>query len=206
MYKFMVTVPIDQVTEARRTCRILKDGIGKLRDQLAELEAVDPIRDSLAARDRAEAERQRITDDLENAKAEAVKAIQEKAEAYEAEIGRQTAMKGDELNGPDYALIRDGLITDADQLKMMADRNQTNYTLMVAIDRYASSRRWDGFTVVSNAPMVESFGQAWFKLCETAAQNPDGLAMFQIMTEGELRRMLMEYGLLDATQLPENEA
>ena len=206
MIKYTVTMPMEQVTEARRTCKVLRDGIAKLREQLAALDEVDPIRDGIAARDRAEAERQRITDDLENAKAEAVKAIREQAEIYQAEVNRQSALKGEDLDTPDYALIRDHLISDANQLQMMADRNQANYSLLVAIDHYATEHKWQGFAVISNAPNVEAFGQQWFNLCEAAANNPDGLAMMQITTEGELRRLLNEYGVIDVAQLPDDEA
>jgi len=206
MIKYTVAVPINQVTEARRTCKALKKGIEMLRAELAKLDEVDPIRDGIAARDRAEADRQRINNDIEETKADIAKQIREQAKIYQAEVNRQAAMKGEDLDTADYALIRDNLISDATQLQMMADRNKNNYTLLVAIDHYATAQGWTGFAVISNAPNVEAFGKAWFDMCESAAWNPDGLAMMQITTEGELRRLLNEYGVLDVAQLPDDEA
>lgn len=206
MLKYTVTVPIEQVTEARRELKVLKKGIELLREQLAKLDEVDPIRDGIAARDRAEEERQQINADIEQSKASAAESMQKRAKIFQAEVNRQAAMKGEDLDTADYALIRDKLISDANQLQMMADRNRANYTLLVAIDHYATENGWTGFAVISNAPIVEAFGKAWFGMCETAARNPDGLAMMQITTEGELRRLLNEYGVLDVTQLPDDEA
>lgn len=206
MIRFKVKMPMEQITEARRTCKVLLNSIEQLKQQRSALDEVDPIRDGIAARDRAEAEKQQIRDTIEETKASVAADIRQKAEDYKAEVKRQTALKGEDLNVPDYALIRDGLINDADQLQMMADRNPENYTLLLAIDRYAVARFWIGFTVISNAPSVEAFGENWFRLCEAAAHNPDGYAMMQLNTKGELRRLLNEYGVLDAAQLPDDEA
>lgn len=206
MLKYTVTVPMEQVIEARRECKVLKQGIEMLREQLAKLDEVDPIRDGIAARDRAEGERQQINADIEQSKASAAESMKKRAQIFQAEVNRQATLKGEDLETPDYALIRDHLIIDANQLQMMADRNQANYSLLVAIDHYATEHKWTGFAVISNAPNVEAFGQQWFNLCEAAANNPDGLAMMQITTEGELRRLLTEYGVLDVAQLPDDEA
>ena len=206
MMKYTVTVPMEQVTEARRELKVLKKGIEMLREQLAKLDEVDPIRDGIAARDRAEEERLQINADIEQSKANAAESMRQRALSFQADVNRQAAMKGEDLETADYALIRDKLITDANQLQMMANRNTANYTLLVAIDHYAAENNWSGFAVISNAPNVEAFGKAWFDMCETAARNPDGLAMMQITTEGELRRLLKEYGVLDVAKLPDDEA
>ena len=207
MVKYQVKVPIAQVLEARRTCATLKDGITALRSRLAQLEDVDVVKDGMAAMERAEEERQRIKADIDQAKAEAVDEIQGKAQAYSAEVDKQAALKGEDLaTAPDYALIREKMITNPEQLQMMVDRNQDNYTLLTAIDRYATEKKWTGFAVVSNAPMVQTFGENWFRLCIAAANNPDGMAIMQIQTPGELRRLLQAYGVLDAAELPDDEA
>jgi len=206
MLKYTVTVPMEQVIEARRECKVLKQGIEMLKEELAKLDELDPVQIGKVAWDKAQEERQQINADIEQSKASAAESMKKRAQIFQAEVNRQAAMKGEDLDNGEYTLIRDKLITDATQLQMMADRNQANYTLLVAIDHYATERNWTGFTVISNAPSVEAFGKAWFGMCETAAQNPVGLAMMQITTEGELRRLLNEYGVLDVAQLPDDEA
>ena len=206
MMKYTIQVPMEQVIEARRELKVLKKGIEMLREQLVKLDEVDPIRDGIAARDRAEEERQQINTDIEQSKANAAESMRQRALSFQADVNRLTAMKGEDLNTADYALIRDKLITDAAQLQMMADRNQANYSLLVAIDHYATENGWTGFATITNAPIVQAFGKAWFGMCERAANNPEGYAMFQIMTKGELKRLLNEYGVLDVAQLPDDEA
>jgi len=206
MMKYTVQVPMEQVTEARRELKVLKKGIELLNEQLAKIDKLDARQIGKVAWCKAMEERQQITADIEQSKANAAESMRQRAKNFQAEVNRQAAMKGEDLDNGEYTLIRDKLITDATQLQMMADRNQANYTLLVAIDHYATERNWTGFTVISNAPSVEAFGKAWFGMCETAAQNPVGLAMMQITTEGELRRLLNEYGVLDVAQLPDDEA
>ena len=206
MMKYTVQVPMEQVTEARRELKVLKKGIELLNEQLAKIDKLDARQIGKVAWCKAMEERQQITADIEQSKANAAESMRQRAKNFQAEVNRQAAQKGEDLDNGEYTLIRDKLITDATQLQMMADRNQANYTLLVAIDHYATERNWPGFTVISNAPSVEAFGKAWFGMCETAAQNPTGLAMMQIMTEGELRRLLNEYGVLDVAKLPDDEA
>lgn len=207
MIKHSVRVPMAQVIDARRTCKALADSITALKMQLAALDELDPIQDGIDVRNRAMEERQRINGEIEQAKAEAIDAIKGRALTYRDDVNRQTAQHGEELDdAPDYELIREGLINDPVQLKMIADRNMGNYTMLTAIDRYAVRKQWPGFTLVTNAPVVLTFGENWFRMCEYAAHEPDCLSMMQIQTPGELRRLLMEYGVLDAAQLPDDEA
>jgi len=206
MIKYTVQVPMEQVTEARRELKVLKKGVELLNEQLAKIDKLDARQIGKVAWCKAMEERQQITADIAQSTANAAESMRQRAKNFQAEVNRQAAMKGEDLDNGEYTLIRDKLITDATQLQMMADRNQANYTLLVAIDHYATERNWTGFTVISNAPSVEAFGKAWFGMCETAAQNPVGLAMMQIMTKGELRRLLNEYGVLDVAKLPNDEA
>lgn len=205
MIRYTVKVPMKQVTEARRTCRLLGMGVGMLEKELAKLDPADLEREGCECQ-WAMQDRQRIRDDIEETKTHAANMVRKLAQEYKAEVDRQAAMRGEDLKTADYALIRDKLITDPGQLELMAERNQDNYTLLVSIDHYATENHWTGFTVVSNAPLVEAFGHSWFKLCEKAALNPDGAEMSQIQTEGELGRLLNEYGVLEVAELPEDEA
>lgn len=207
MIKFTVKVPMEPVTEARRLCRVLRTGVQGLREQAEKLKEVDPVQDGLAAKDRADAQILEIQQNIASLEAEAAAEIAKYATAYIEAIDHQAGLKGQELtSAPDYELIKNALIDSAVELQKIADRNQDNYTLLAAIDRYATERQWHGFTLVSNAPVVLQFGDQWFKLCLIAAENPEGYAMTQILTPGELRRMLQAYGVLDAAEVPDDEA
>ena len=207
MIKYTVKVPMEHVTEARRICRVLRNGVQGLREQAAKLREVDPVKDGIAAKDRADAEILEIQKTTVEIEMEAMAEITNHATAFIEAIDHQAGLKGQELtSAPDFELIRTGLVESAVELQKIADRNQDNYTLLAAIDRYASDHMWNGFALVSNAPVVLQFGDQWFKLCLTAAENPEGYAMTQILTPGELRHMLQAYGVLDAAEVPDDEA
>ena len=155
MIKYTVKVPMEHVTEARRLCRVLRTGVQGLREQAEKLKEVDPVKDGLAAKDRADAEILEIQKAAVEIKLEAMAEITTHATAFIEAIDHQAGLKGQEL---------------------------------------------------TSAPDVLQFGDKWFSLCLTAAENPEGYAMTQLFTPGELRRMLQAYGVLDAAEVPDDEA
>ena len=195
MLNYTVTMPRIHIENAQAICKLLREAMKEYDEQMAEARNVDPIRDGLAARDRALQRQADIATQMAQTKAEAVEQITKLRTMYIDELSRQTSINGHDTN-EDYNILRDGLVDDPRQLRMMAERNPDNYTVFKAIERYAREKGWEGFETIGNAPKMESFGQNWFDLAVMACGNPSGLAMMQITDEGELQRMMTAYDVL----------
>ena len=126
--------------------------------------------------------------------------IEKQRDRFMAELTNQSMPKGEDLENPDYRLIRDGLIESALELNEIVARHD-NIAFVRAAQNYSIAHGWPGYhgevlalmQVIGN---MSHFSMTFFDLCEIAVKKPDGVAAMQISDESEINRMATAYGVL----------
>lgn len=194
--KYTCTLPIEPIRAADAVCEAVRAGFAEYQQRRDALPHPDPVEDGRLAVLDAEQAANALQSSLRKMIDEACEQINQHAEAYAAAIHKQIMPQGAQIDNPDYALLRDDLITSSEQLTMLADTYADNYTMSAQIARYAAAYEWDGFELTTNALDLLNFGIARFALCERACRAPDGLSMAQQMDAGEMERMAEAYNVL----------
>ena len=197
-----VNVPMDAVEDAVRAveqARSTWQAIEARRAELPESEylareaggeaGVERMRKALAAMD---AERN-------EAAAAAVAKVRAARGAFEANVSAQVTPSAEQLavSASVVELFDRGLILDAEQLAATIETNPSP-AIRVLAERYAEQRGWNdakAYTYVSDAETVRSFAAYWFSTCEAGAWRPLGPSAMQVCAEGEVERLLSNYGL-----------
>jgi hypothetical protein len=158
-------------------------------------QSVEAQKQALPPHEQKEAEetQQRISE-------QGLTAIEKQRDRFMAELTNQSTPKGEDLDNPDYILIRDGLIEGPEELKAIVDRHD-NIAFVRAADKYAEDQGWPGYhdkvlalmQIIGN---LSHFSMTFFDLCEIAVNNPGGVAAMQISDESEINRMATAYGVL----------
>lgn len=194
---FKCTLPIEPIRAADAVCEAVRTGYAEYQQRREALPHPDPIEDGRLAVLDAEQQANALQSSLRKMIDEACAEIDEHALTYAQAVHRQIMPQGAQIDNPDYALLRDELITTPEQLAMLVDTYAGNYTMSAQIARYADSREWTGFEMATNALDLLNFGIARFELCKRACRAPDGLSMAQQKDAGELERMAEAYNVLE---------
>jgi len=166
-------------------------------DQLAELErntlevhAWHNHGPQLVEQTRAEIEAKR-----EAARQRAKAFIAEQKAAFLADVDRQSFPDGTQINTSDYELLRGGIVDSPEELAYLRDRYAQNPAMRRAIARYATSKKWDGFSDVTNADVVREFASKFFEMAEHGAADPHSYDGLLVADKNAVLQMLRAHDL-----------
>ena len=127
-------------------------------------------------------------------------AVDEQARAAVEAIDAQVTPDGADIIGAnegDFALIRNGLVTNANQLARILAKHD-NVAFRIAAARYASdpARMWEGFNFFDKENSLREYTEQVFNNLRTAVDRPHGPAYMQYAdTPHEYSRIALAYGL-----------
>ena len=127
-------------------------------------------------------------------------AVDTQARAAVEAIDAQVTPNGDDIIGAnegDFALIRNGLVTNANQLARILAKHD-NVAFRIAAARYAAdpSRMWEGFNFFDKENSIREYSEQAFGDLKIAASYPHGAAYMQYAdTPHEYSRIALAYGL-----------
>ena len=101
--------------------------------------------------------------------------IQELRDRFLTELTNQSTPRGEDLENPDYILIRDELIDSPGELKAIVDRHD-NIAFVRAAQKYAEDHGWPGYdgevlVLMQTIGNLSHFSMTFFDLCEIAVAN-----------------------------------
>jgi hypothetical protein len=181
---------LDAVVQAMQTH-------GAELDRLAALEA-----ETLTALERdnrgpwaMEGAKAKIEAQREAARQSAKEFITEQKAAFFGDVDRQSFPDGTQINSSDYELLRGGLVESPEELAFLRDRYAQNPAMRRAIAKYATTKKWNGFSDVTNADLAREFGARFFEMAEHGAANPHSYDGMLISSKDAVSQMLNAHGL-----------
>ena len=197
MKKFIFEMPLEYIHDALKQATLTVETCAEIDRDEAALPPVSLQKDG----ENGVAMRKALLE--ENARRRAViseigaREINTLRKDYENALKKQETLSGDALRSiADFDLLRDNIVENEAALEMLAEKHADNYTFLHACREYARVRDWDGFSVISNADDLRTFGTAALDMYENAARNPRGYDAMRMKEEKELMRLAQVCGVL----------
>jgi hypothetical protein len=191
----------DIFEQARETVISVKAQWQNVEAQKQALPPVDKALDGQMAVEARARELKEAEETQQRISEQGLTTIQELSDRFMAELTNKSAPRGEDLENPDYILIRDGLIDNPEELKAIVARHD-NIAFVRAAQSYAEEHGWPGYDVELFALMrtvcnLSNFSMTFFDLCEIAVKNPLDVAAKLVSDESEINRMATAYGVLE---------
>ena len=197
-------MPIKQIQNAVKTVRESHDKLIALEHERAALGTVEAVRERAGEEGvrRRQIALEAIDERWVGIVSDAQAAVDAQARAAVETIDAQVTPNGADIIGAnegDFALIRNGLVTNPDQLARILAKHD-NVAFRIAAARYASdpARMWEGFNFFDKENSIREYSEQVFNNLKTAVDRPHGPAYMQYAdTPHEYSRIALAYGLAD---------
>ena len=202
MKKQIIKMPVSIINKAIQIVTEVKEQYTRINAEVMKIPDVNPVVDGTAAVEKHKATLDAYKAEMIAISKQAEEKIRELKNQYKTAIEDQLIPRGEDITGDhagDYMLLHDGLVRTPEQLRKLADRNQTT-AFMIAVEKYAERNGWNTeheFTYMNAENTVRDIGCSMLDQCVSAVYSPDGVASAMVTEPGELARRVTEGNIVD---------